>query len=119
MHFVPIDTTATFQAAAFLYAEHAAELPSGASSATSFDCDVFSRVIGELSYGETYYPLRRPLRGRFAPGYDGQAGTFRVIDVPAIAGEGDDPFSAYEDWRLVFHRHFHSLFYKRPFEMTP
>jgi hypothetical protein len=119
MQFVPIDTAAASPAAAFLYADHAVQFPRGAGTEASFECDVFSRVIGELSYGETRYPLRRPLRGRYSPGYDGHPGTFRVIDVPAIAGDGDDPFSAYEDWRLAFHRHFLSFFFKRPFEMTP
>lgn len=73
--------------------------------------------VSDLRVGNTSYPLRRPLHGKYYSAC-GDPYEFTAEELGAcFIGRGDNAADARKNWRDAVHQAFQSLIRKRPFEM--
>ena len=114
----PYTPPALREIAARINAPRAEGFAQGMRRGDQFDVD--RKVIsGSLVVGETSYPLRSALLGKFTHGTAWQQGEFSVPELfPEFIGIGWTYEDAFQDWRDQIHCRFQMLVAKRPFEMT-
>jgi hypothetical protein len=78
----------------------------------------FRETIASIEIGETSYPLRTPVEGRYRQLHGGD-GDYCVQEFGlAFIGRGETLQQAQRDWSEQVHIAFQELYRKRPFEMT-